>query len=190
MTESGPGKGRLVDVGPIILGHRLSTRKTRGAYQTLIYEKGALVLRMLHFLLSDPVTGEDKPFFDMMTDFVSRYREKAASTDDFRRVAGEHFAKSPIGRMYRQNNLDWFFAQWVRTRAHALLSNGISLRRPTRWEGSVYGNGHAAARSVRLVHGAARDVFIWREPAGTGCRPRLRTKCRVSNQTASPAQES
>ena len=115
MTEIGMGKGRLVDVGPIILGHRLSTRKTRGAYQALIYQKGALVLRMLHFLLSDPTTGEDKAFFDMMTDFVSRYRERAASTDDFRRVAGEHYAKSPIGRMYRQNNLDWFFSQWVRT---------------------------------------------------------------------------
>ena len=115
MTETGPGKGRLVDVGPIILGHRLSTRKTRGAYQTLIYNKGALVLRMLHFLLSDPSTGEDKAFFEMMTDFVGRFRDKAASTDDFRRVANEHFAKSPIGRLYRIDNLDWFFAQWVRS---------------------------------------------------------------------------
>lgn len=113
MTETGVGKGRLVDVGPIIMGHRLSTRKTHGAYQALIYNKGALVLRMLHFLLSDPSTGEDKPFFEMMTDFTGRFRDKAASTDDFRRVANEHFAKSPIGKMYRLNNLDWFFAQWV-----------------------------------------------------------------------------
>ncbi len=113
MTETGPGKGRLVDVGPIILGHRLSTRKTQGAYQTLIYNKGALVLRMLHFLLSDPATGEDRAFFDMMTDFVGRYRDQAASTDDFRRVANEHFARSPIGKRYRLDNLDWFFRQWV-----------------------------------------------------------------------------
>ena len=47
-TLTGLAKGRLVDVGPIILGHRLSTTKTLGAYQTLIYNKGALVLRMLH----------------------------------------------------------------------------------------------------------------------------------------------
>ena len=113
MTQTGPGKGRLVDVGPIILGHRLSTSKTQGAYQTLIYNKGALVLRMLHFLLSDPATGDDKGFFDMMKDFVNRYRDQFASTDDFRWVASEHFAKSPIGQRFKLNNLDWFFRQWV-----------------------------------------------------------------------------
>jgi hypothetical protein len=112
-TEVGLGKGRLVDVGPIILGHRLSTRKTFGAYQTLIYNKGALVLRMLHFLLSDPASAKGDAFFDMMTDFVTRYQDQAASTDDFRIVANEHFAKSPIGKKYNLNNLDWFFRQWV-----------------------------------------------------------------------------
>jgi len=112
-TETGIGKGRLVDVGPIILGHRLSTRKTRGAYQTLIYNKGALVLRMLHFLLTDPGSGEGQAFFDMMSDFVKRYHDKFASTDDFRKVASEHFAKSPIGQRYSLKNLDWFFRQWV-----------------------------------------------------------------------------
>ncbi|HMJ26467.1 MAG TPA: M1 family aminopeptidase [Pyrinomonadaceae bacterium] len=111
--NGGRGEGRLVDVGPIILGHRLDTSKTRGAYQTLIYNKGALVLRMLHFLLTDPNTGEGKGFFDMMTDFVNRYHNKFASTDDFRVVANEHFARSPIARIYHLNNLDWFFKQWV-----------------------------------------------------------------------------
>ena len=112
-TETGIGKGRLVDVGPLILGHRVATRKTRGAYQALVYNKGALVLRMLHFLLTDPATGEGNAFFEMMTDFVNRYRDRFASTDDFRMVASEHFARSPIGRKYQLNNLDWFFRQWV-----------------------------------------------------------------------------
>jgi len=112
-SEINFGKGRLVDVGPIILGHRLSTRKTQNAYSTLIYNKGALVLRMLHFLLTDPATGQGDEFFDMMKDFVKRYQNRAASTDDFRVVANEHFAKSPIGRMYRLDNLDWFFREWV-----------------------------------------------------------------------------
>ncbi|HEX5705038.1 MAG TPA: M1 family aminopeptidase [Pyrinomonadaceae bacterium] len=113
LTETGLGKGRVVDVGPIILGHRLNTRKTQGTYQNLIYNKGALVLRMLHFLLSDPASGESGAFFVMMTDFVKRFQNRAASTDDFRRVANEHFAKSPIGRDYGLNNLDWFFEQYV-----------------------------------------------------------------------------
>jgi hypothetical protein len=112
-TLSGMGKGRLVDVGPIILGHRLSTSKTFGAYQTLIYNKGALVLRMLHFLLINPASGDDSAFFAMMTDFVERHRDRFASTDDFRAVANEHFAKSLIARKYNLKDLNWFFRQWV-----------------------------------------------------------------------------
>lgn len=112
-TTTGMGKGRLVDVGPIILGHRLNTSKTLGAYQTLIYNKGALVLRMLHFMLSDPATGEGQGFFNMMTDFVERYRNKTASSDDFRYVVNEHFAKSPIARKYGMTNLNWLFAEEV-----------------------------------------------------------------------------
>ena len=113
MTPTGPGKGRLVDVGPIILGQRLSTRKTFGAYQTLIYNKGALVLRMLHFMLSDPVSGNGQPFFDMMSDFVNRYRNQTASTDDFRLVANEHFARSPIAQKYGMTDLNWLFGEMV-----------------------------------------------------------------------------
>ena len=113
VTTNGLGKGRLVDVGPIILGHRLNTSKTFGAYQALIYNKGALVLRMLHFMLSDPSTGEGQPFFNMMTDFVQRYRNKTASSDDFRAVANEHFARSPIAKKYRMTDLNWLFYQAV-----------------------------------------------------------------------------
>jgi aminopeptidase N len=113
VTRTGIGKGRLVDVGPIILGHRLDTSKTQGAYEVLIYNKGALVLRMLHFMLSNPATGEGQPFFDMMTDFVERYRNKTASSDDFRQVANEHFARSPLGKQYGLANLNWLFYQSV-----------------------------------------------------------------------------
>lgn len=113
MTRTGLGKGRLVDVGPIILGHRLETKKTEGAYTTLIYDKGALVLRMLHYLLSDPQSGDGERFFTMMSDFVNRYRNQFASTDDFRVVANEHFAKSPVAKRFGIANLDWFFKQWV-----------------------------------------------------------------------------
>ncbi len=113
VTTVGIGKGRLYDVGPIILGHRLNTSKTFGAYQALIYNKGAFVLRMLHFLFTNPATGEGQAFFDMMSDFVNRYRNKSASSDDFRAVANEHFAKTPLARKYQLKDLDWFFSQWV-----------------------------------------------------------------------------
>ncbi|MFL6211094.1 MAG: M1 family metallopeptidase [Pyrinomonadaceae bacterium] len=113
VTRTGLGKGRLNDVGPIILGHRLSTSKTFGAYQALVYSKGALVLRMLHFLMSNPTNGDDQAFFAMMTDFVARYRDNFASTDDFRTVANEHFARTLIAQKYKLADLNWFFNQWV-----------------------------------------------------------------------------
>jgi hypothetical protein len=112
-TEQGLGAGRLTDIGPLILGHRLNTRKTLGAYSRLIYEKGALVLRMLHYLMSDPSTGDDKPFYAMMADFVRRHENRAATTESFAAVASEHFARSPLAKRFGLHDLDWFFRQWV-----------------------------------------------------------------------------
>lgn len=112
-TLAGIGEGRLVDIGPIILGHRLNTRESFGAYEALIYKKGALVLRMLDYLFSDPSTGNDTAFFDMMKDFVQRYANRAASTEDFLAVASQHFASTPIAQEYRISNLNWFSNEWV-----------------------------------------------------------------------------
>jgi hypothetical protein len=107
--------GRVAVSGPMIFGSRLSTRMTRNAYQALIYTKGALVLRMLHFLFTDLSLKDqkDRPFFDMLTEFVKRYHGKAASTEDFIQVAGEQFAKTPLAQRFGLKNLDWFFRQWV-----------------------------------------------------------------------------
>ncbi|MBI1738765.1 MAG: hypothetical protein HYR58_05905 [Acidobacteria bacterium] len=113
VTELGIGKGRLVDVGPMILGHRLSTRETLNAYGTLIYNKGALVLRMLHFLFTNPSSGDGQPFFDMMSDFVKRHKDGWATTESFMQVANEHFVRTPIARKYGLTDLNWFFRQWV-----------------------------------------------------------------------------
>lgn len=109
----GNGKGKLFEVGPLILGQRLNTTKTGGAYQTLIYNKGALVLRMIHFLMTNPTTGDDKEFYATMQDFVERNRNQVASTDDFRAVANEHFVKTQIAQKYNLKDLNWFFKQWV-----------------------------------------------------------------------------
>jgi hypothetical protein len=112
-TVLGAGSGRLNDLGPITFGLRLNTTKTIGAYQTLVYNKGALVLRMLHFLFSHPSTYDDTAFVKMMQDFVARNRNKAARTEDFWAVASEHFARTPTAQKFNLRNLDWFFRQWV-----------------------------------------------------------------------------
>jgi hypothetical protein len=112
-TQRGIGKGRLVDVGPVILGHRLNTTETLGAYQALIYYKGGLILRMLHFLFTDAATGESKPFFDMLRDFARRHHNGWATTESFIQVANEHFPRTSIAQKYGLKDLNWFFSQWV-----------------------------------------------------------------------------
>ncbi|MDA2935117.1 ankyrin repeat domain-containing protein [Acidobacteria bacterium AH-259-D05] len=112
-TDTGLSNKKIYETGPLILGHRVSTRRSLGAYSTLIYNKGALVLRMLHFLFIDPSTGSGEGFFSMMKDFVNRYRNQWATIEGFAQVASEHFARSPLGLKFSLKDLDWFFQQWV-----------------------------------------------------------------------------
>jgi hypothetical protein len=113
VTGTGIGTGKVAEIGALILGRRLQTRNSRNAYNNLVYYKGALVLRMLHFLFSDPSTGSGQAFYDMMSDFVKKYENKAASTEDFADVASAHFIKTPIARILGLKDLNWFFQQWV-----------------------------------------------------------------------------
>ena len=55
---------------------------------------------MLHFLFTNPQTGDGQAFFDMMKDFVTRYSGQAASTDDFVAVVNEHIGATPVGQAF------------------------------------------------------------------------------------------
>ena len=112
-TLTGIGSGRLVDVGPLVMGHRVESRETLGAYSALTYKKGALVLRMMHFLFTDPQTGDGKAFFDLMSDFVARYKDSTATTEQFFAVANEHVKNTPLAQKYGYKDLNWFYRQWV-----------------------------------------------------------------------------
>src|SRR5262249_46809482 len=48
-TDTGTSKQKLFEVGPLTLGGRLSSRRSGGG-SSLNYTKGALVLRMIHYL--------------------------------------------------------------------------------------------------------------------------------------------
>ena len=113
LTTTGVGEGKVAELGPLILGRRLVSRSSRNGYQTLVYDKGALVLRMLHFLFTDPSTGNGDPFFKMMEDFVKRYKNRAASTEEFQQVANEHFVNTSVAKRFGLKDIDWFFRQWV-----------------------------------------------------------------------------
>lgn len=67
------------------------------AYQSIIFYKGAMVLRMLRATL-----GPEK-FNQLLRSFLEQYRGKSASIDDFERLTTQ-----VAGR-----NMRYFFAQWM-----------------------------------------------------------------------------
>ena len=90
-------------LGPVWLGGRTATVGLPSDFQLVVYKKGAWVLHMLRNLMLDLKTMDDERFVSLMRDFYARYAGKAASTDDFRRIA----------QRYAGEDLGWFFDQWV-----------------------------------------------------------------------------
>ncbi len=97
--------------GPIWLGHRLRSSLNPDGYATIVYEKSCWVLHMLRALMTDAETGSDSRFFEMLKDFVARYRNSRASTEDFVRHAEQYM--TPAMDLEGDGRLDWFFSAWV-----------------------------------------------------------------------------
>ncbi|HKQ59167.1 MAG TPA: M1 family aminopeptidase [Candidatus Eisenbacteria bacterium] len=89
--------------GPIWLGYRSASIEAPGDHQMVVYKKSAWVLHMLRNMLLDLSTGNEEAFQGLMRDFYARYEGKAATTEDFIRIA----------QRYAGQDLGWFFDQWV-----------------------------------------------------------------------------
>jgi len=102
---------RPVDVGPVVMGSRVSTSRSGGdVYQMLIYPKGAYILHMLEMLFWTSKYGE-APFKAAMHDFVKSYQNKAATTEDFKAVMERDMP--PWMDVDKNHKLDWFFNAYV-----------------------------------------------------------------------------
>ena len=88
--------------GPIWLGRRLASTLTPSGYRA-VYAKGVWIIHMIRMMLRQDGPNPDAKFLAMLEEFVEAYRDKAASTWDFRSVAEKYASKK----------LDWFFDQWV-----------------------------------------------------------------------------
>jgi tetratricopeptide (TPR) repeat protein len=66
-------------------------------FQSLVTDKGAMILHMLRWVL-----GEDK-YLKTMREFAETYSGKSASLDDFREIAEKNYGEQ----------LTWFFSQWL-----------------------------------------------------------------------------
>lgn len=79
------------------------------SYSAVVYRKGGYVLYMLRQLMFDNKDG-DRPFIEMMKDFVATYRNGNASSEDFQRIAEKHIR--PKMNLKGDGKLDWFFSEW------------------------------------------------------------------------------
>jgi hypothetical protein len=106
----GHARGSL---GPIWMGLRIrSSESDGGAYQDLIYSKGAYVLHMLQMQLWDGRSADpEHNFKDMMQDYCKTFDGKAASTEDFKAIVEKHMSRSMD--VDGNHKMDWFFNQYV-----------------------------------------------------------------------------
>ncbi len=111
LLEKNAGGMRPVDVGPVVMGARLSTsRAGGGVYQSLVYPKGAFILHMLEMLYYTTQYGEG-PFKAAMHNFVDAYRNRSATTEDFK--AAIERGMPPWMDIEHNHRLDWFFNAYV-----------------------------------------------------------------------------
>jgi aminopeptidase N len=66
-------------------------------FQSLVTDKGAMILHMLRWVLGE------KDYLKLMREFAAKYAGKSASTDDFRELSE---------KVYGQK-LTWFYSQWM-----------------------------------------------------------------------------
>ena len=111
LTYKNPEGRRPIDVGPVTLGYRLNNSKSGfDIAQRLIYPKGAYILHMVRMMMWNTKTG-DANFKAMMHDFVDTYRNKPATTEDFKAMVEKHM--TPDMDLARNGKLDWFFNEYV-----------------------------------------------------------------------------
>jgi tetratricopeptide (TPR) repeat protein len=83
------------DTVPLSSASKLDPFSTE--FQSLVTDKGAMILHMLRWVL-----GEDK-YLKTMREFAEKYAGQAASMEDFRAIAEKYYGES----------LTWFFSQWL-----------------------------------------------------------------------------
>ncbi|HLQ00282.1 MAG TPA: M1 family aminopeptidase, partial [Candidatus Limnocylindria bacterium] len=114
LTQRGQDQPETADeVGPLVLGYRLSSSKSPDGFERVIYGKGAWVFHMIRMMLRQHnAKNPDALFLDLLHNLLLKYRYRALSTDDLQREI--EAVLPPAMALEGGRSLDWFFDQWVR----------------------------------------------------------------------------
>jgi len=101
------------EIGPLIMGTRLSSSKSPEAYDAIVYCKGTWVIHMLHEMLRQPNTpNPDARFLSLLHTLESKYALTALTTAQFQREV--EAVMTPRMDLEGGHSMDWFFDQYVR----------------------------------------------------------------------------
>jgi aminopeptidase N len=105
-------------------------------FQSLVTDKGAMILHMLRWVL-----GESK-YLKVMREFATKYAGKPASTDDFRKLVEQVYGEK----------LTWFFSQWMDSTSAPEFKTKYTIYR--------LGNN----KGFRIVGAIQQDLDLFRMP--------------------------
>jgi tetratricopeptide (TPR) repeat protein len=105
-------------------------------FQSLVTDKGAMILHMLRWVMGDA------KFNSMMRTFAAKYAGKSASMDDFRAIAEQSYG----------DKLTWFFSQWLDSTGAPEFKTKYTIYR--------LGNG----KGFRVVGEITQDLDLFRMP--------------------------
>jgi predicted negative regulator of RcsB-dependent stress response len=105
-------------------------------FQSLVTDKGAMILHMLRYVVGDA------KYLKIMRDFATQYAGKPATTDDFRKL---------VEKIYDQR-LTWFFSQWMDSTSAPEFKTKYTVYR--------LGNN----KGFRIVGAIQQDLDLFRMP--------------------------
>jgi tetratricopeptide (TPR) repeat protein len=105
-------------------------------FQSLVTDKGAMILHMLRYVVGDA------KYLKIMRDFATQYAGKPATTDDFRKL---------VEKIYDQR-LTWFFSQWLDSTSAPEFKTKYTVYR--------LGNN----KGFRIVGAIQQDLDLFRMP--------------------------
>jgi hypothetical protein len=115
LTSQISGQENTVDeAGPLVHGIRLNSSHDPGAYEKIIYGKGAWIFHMLRMMLQDPASkNPDERFVGLLHGLLESHRYRALTTEDLQKAV-EHIM-TPAMALEGGRSMDWFFEQFVRS---------------------------------------------------------------------------
>ncbi len=105
-------------------------------FQSLVTDKGAMILHMLRWVVGEP------KYLKIMRDFAAKYAGKSASTDDFRGLTESVYSQK----------LTWFYSQWMDSTSAPEFKAKYTVYRL------------GSSKGFRIVGAISQDLDLFRMP--------------------------